>query len=149
MHPYVPELATYSDHDRTGKILLAFLKTSLAGPLRGCKDLPIYSRYVPKKLFWGPGFAYILKIIGILHVLCEITKSGITDHVKPHVASMRQVLTLVESNPRVLNNTVVRRFKIKLEGRLGVGMLPSRASAVLRRGPTPCYEMSHNAKASD
>lgn len=74
------------------------------------------------------------KATGILLVLCEITKSGITDRVKPHVTGMYQVLKSVESNERLLNNTMVRKLRIKLEGRLAVGVLPSRRPVMSRRG---------------
>jgi hypothetical protein len=75
------------------------------------------------------------KTTGILLVFCEITKSGITDRVKPHVTAMHQLLKLIESNTRLLSNTVVRKLRIKLKGRLAVGVLPSRRHAISRRGP--------------
>ncbi|KIJ54812.1 hypothetical protein M422DRAFT_24702 [Sphaerobolus stellatus SS14] len=73
------------------------------------------------------------RTIGILQALCEITKSGVPDLVMPYVPSMREILAKVEASEFLLNNSLVRKYKIKLEGRLSAGSLPAGTSKLMRK----------------
>ncbi|KAF8513769.1 TBCD protein [Gautieria morchelliformis] len=93
----------------------------------------LLGEFINHAIAWLGDSPNFFKTIGILRVLCEIAKSGITDQVKVHVPAMHQVLKSIESNAWLLSNTVVRKLRTKLEGRLAVGVLPSRRPAMLQR----------------
>ncbi|KAF8583340.1 ARM repeat-containing protein [Ramaria rubella] len=107
----------------------------LLSKLYSRKDASVlFEEFIKGAITWLDESPNYFKTIGVLQVLCEIIKSGITTQILPHVSGMRQVLQRVESNSRLLSNTVIRRLRVKLEGRLAVGSLPSRTPIVLQRG---------------
>lgn len=77
----------------------------------------------------------IFKAIGLLHVFCEMTKSGIPSSITPYLSNIHEVLLRIESTETLLNNTVIRKYRIKLAGRLSLGVLPSRVRTTAKGIP--------------
>ncbi|KAF8510075.1 TBCD protein [Hysterangium stoloniferum] len=86
--------------------------------------------FISRSISWIEANPNYFKTIGTLHVFCEIIKSGIPVSVIPHLTSIHRILQKCGSNQKLQSNTFVRRYNIKLEGRLAVGILPPRRSAM-------------------
>ena len=72
--------------------------------------------------------------VGSLQVVCELVKAGSTSQVIPHAPLLLDIARSVESNKALTNNTLVRKFRIKLLSRVVLRLLPPRRRAGLRRG---------------
>jgi hypothetical protein len=68
----------------------------------------------------------VVQSIGILRVLCEVVKSGPADQVKFNVTSILRAANAVSQSGTLSSNTVARRFRIKLLGRIAMRLLPAR-----------------------
>ncbi|KIK69557.1 hypothetical protein GYMLUDRAFT_79682 [Collybiopsis luxurians FD-317 M1] len=72
--------------------------------------------------------------IGILHVLCEITKSGPLELFQTKVSDFMALAEVVDTKGNLINNTVVGKFRTKLISRIGLRLLPSKISARRAKG---------------
>ncbi|KAJ7780620.1 TBCD protein [Mycena maculata] len=73
-------------------------------------------------------------LIGLLQVLCEVTKSGPADLVQMNVARFFAIADAIEASPTLNSNTVVRKFKTKLVARIPLRILPPTSNATRRKG---------------
>ncbi|KAJ6613342.1 TBCD protein [Mycena sp. CBHHK59/15] len=92
------------------------------------------------------GRADAFTLIGVLHVLCEVTKSGPADLVRMHAPRFFAIATAIEERDALNSNTVVRKFKTKLLARIPLRVLPPRSSASRRKGRALT---GHNSTAPD
>lgn len=62
--------------------------------------------------------------MGLLQVLCELTKSGSVEVVTAHASAILNVANAVQANPTLLQNTLIRKFRTKLVSRTMLRLLP-------------------------
>ncbi|KAJ7288359.1 TBCD protein [Mycena rebaudengoi] len=86
-------------------------------------------------------------MIGMLHVLCEVVKSGPADLVHTNAARFFAITSAIEGKAPLESNTVVRKLKTKLLARIPLRILPpsrSRKSRALTgddpKAPAPLQE---------
>ncbi|GBE84936.1 TBCD protein [Sparassis crispa] len=63
--------------------------------------------------------------LGLLQVLCEVAKSGSVEQVKAHLSSLLNVVQLVQDHNTLMNDTVVRKMRVKLASRIILRLLPA------------------------
>ncbi|THV05301.1 ARM repeat-containing protein [Dendrothele bispora CBS 962.96] len=73
--------------------------------------------------------------IGILHVLCEIAKSGPLALVQSKVSDLLSISTMLEKEEAVIGNTIVRKLQTKLNARIALRLLPGKSNARVK-GPS-------------
>ncbi|KIP05393.1 hypothetical protein PHLGIDRAFT_119907 [Phlebiopsis gigantea 11061_1 CR5-6] len=72
--------------------------------------------------------------IGALEVVCELLKSGSISHVSPHMGLLSDLAIAVNENKALMNNTLVRKYRIKLISRIVLRLLPPRRTSKGRKG---------------
>lgn len=60
----------------------------------------------------------------MIHVLCEVVKSGPVDIVQPRIQTLTEIATAVEASAQLNANTLIRKFNIKLISRIALRTLP-------------------------
>ena len=78
----------------------------------------------------------ISQTMGLLQVLCELTKSGSVEVVTVHAPAILEVAKAVQANPALLQNTLIRKFRTKLISRTVLRLLP--ASPLVNRSKGRC-----------
>ncbi|KAJ4000417.1 TBCD protein [Lentinula boryana] len=73
--------------------------------------------------------AGLFTAIGILHVLCEVLKSGSLHLVQSKLPDFMALVDAVDSREALINNPLVRKFKAKLISRIGLRLLSGRVGA--------------------
>ena len=74
--------------------------------------------------------------MGLLQVLCELTKSGSVEVVTAHASAILDVANAVQINPVLLSNTLIRKFRTKLISRTVLRLLP--ATPLVNRSKGQC-----------
>jgi hypothetical protein len=145
------DLSQFDEHDRIGTTAnqiedLAKAHLGKAGLERNSASL-LLSRLCMRKdtcsrflshLLWTlelvtKGQDVILSI-GALQVICQVVQDCPVDMVSSSLSNLLPIITAVDSNVNLLNNTYIRKLKYKLLARVGVRMLPTRTSRNLTRG---------------
>ncbi|KAF9077650.1 ARM repeat-containing protein [Rhodocollybia butyracea] len=72
--------------------------------------------------------------IGLLHVLCEILKSGPLELVQSRISSFMSLADAVDAKETLISNTIVRKLRTKLISRVGLRLLPGKAGARRAKG---------------
>ncbi|KAI0917160.1 hypothetical protein AcV5_007706 [Taiwanofungus camphoratus] len=72
--------------------------------------------------------------IGMLQVLCELTKSGSAEKIQAHVILLLDVAVAIKDNATLMANTVVRKLRTKLVSRVVLRRLPAVISAARIKG---------------
>ncbi|KDQ11508.1 hypothetical protein BOTBODRAFT_457108 [Botryobasidium botryosum FD-172 SS1] len=72
--------------------------------------------------------------LGILQLLCDMTKSGGGSHLLPCLPAIKEIVRLVNHNLSLFGNTLVRKFNTKLLCRVTLIELPTRRQVAPRRG---------------
>lgn len=86
--------------------------------------------------------------LGILKVLCELTKSG-GSREPTELSSFRTIVSEITSNKTLDSNTLVRKWNIKLTGRLALSELPRSGKNISKkRESTSDPTMSYSAQVS-
>ncbi|OBZ71617.1 Tubulin-specific chaperone D [Grifola frondosa] len=99
--------------EREGAAILLsrlYMRKDMSAKLPGFLDWSISIVQVPSDPF---------EFIGILQVLCEVTKLGAAEQVKEHLPLFLQVTRSVNDNETLINNTIVRKLRTKLISRNG------------------------------
>ncbi|KAJ3937144.1 MAG: TBCD protein [Lentinula lateritia] len=77
-----------------------------------------------------PGNASLFTTIGILHVLCEVLKSGPLKLVRSQLPDFMALTNALDARETLMNNTLIRKFKTKLISRVGLRLLPGRVGVL-------------------
>ncbi|KAI0732028.1 TBCD protein [Fomitopsis betulina] len=72
--------------------------------------------------------------MGLLQVLCELTKSGSVEVVTAHAPTILDVANAVEANPSLLQNTLIRKYRTKLVSRTVLRLLPATPLVTRSKG---------------
>ncbi|KAF8908871.1 TBCD protein [Gymnopilus junonius] len=75
------------------------------------------------------------KAIGLLHVLCEVMKSGSVDQVQDELPTLLSISRVVQQSTYSKNN-VIRKFRTKLISRIGLRLLPTSSRNTKRKART-------------
>ncbi|KAJ4482161.1 tubulin folding cofactor D C terminal-domain-containing protein [Lentinula aciculospora] len=82
---------------------------------------------------WGKEIASesssLFTAIGILHVLCEVLRSGPLELVQSKLPDFMALVNAADSRETFANNALVRKLKTKLISRIGLRLLPARVAA--------------------
>lgn len=74
----------------------------------------------------------IPKALGTLQVLSELTKSGGSLE-SGHLPVFRDLISVINSNERLTQNTLVQKWKVKLTSRLAMSELPGRVNSAPKK----------------
>ncbi|TFY52216.1 hypothetical protein EVJ58_g10139 [Rhodofomes roseus] len=74
------------------------------------------------------------RTMGLLQVLCEVTKSGSVEQVKAHAQAMLDVANSVQQNSTLLQNTLIRKLRTKLISRVALRLLPASPLVTRSKG---------------
>ncbi|TFK52538.1 TBCD protein [Heliocybe sulcata] len=74
------------------------------------------------------------KCIGRLKVISEILKSGSAELAQDNLGSIWDIVRAVEAREALMNNTIVRKFRVKVLSRTSLRILPSTYQAGRRKG---------------
>ncbi|KAH9936306.1 TBCD protein [Fomitopsis serialis] len=72
--------------------------------------------------------------MGLLSVLCEITKSASVEQVKAHTSAILDVANAVQENSPLLQNTLIRKLRTKLMSRIVLRLLPASPLVIRSKG---------------
>ncbi|RPD62432.1 ARM repeat-containing protein [Lentinus tigrinus ALCF2SS1-7] len=75
-------------------------------------------------------------VIGILRVLCEVTKLGSAEQVQILKDQLLQVVQILEGNESLMGNTVIRQLRTKLVARVAIRLLPGKIRRLRAKGRT-------------
>ncbi|GAW05740.1 TBCD protein [Lentinula edodes] len=67
-----------------------------------------------------PGNASLFTTIGILHVLCEVLKSGPLKLIRSRMPDFMALTNALDAREILMNNTLIRKFKTKLISRVSI-----------------------------
>ncbi|KAH9942878.1 ARM repeat-containing protein [Amylocystis lapponica] len=73
-------------------------------------------------------------MIGVLHISCEVTKSGSVEQITSHSALLLEVVHTLQGNQISTHNTIIRKLQTKLISRVVLRLLPARVSAARSKG---------------
>ncbi|KZT12037.1 TBCD protein [Laetiporus sulphureus 93-53] len=71
--------------------------------------------------------------IGLMHVLCEVAKSGFIEQVQSHLSAFLDISNTVQDSQVLMSNTLTRKLRTKLLSRTVLRLLPARNRAIRRR----------------
>ncbi len=71
---------------------------------------------------------------GLLRVLCEVTKLGSAEQVQTCKEQLLQVVSALESNQSLMNNTIIRKLRTKLIARVAIRLLPGKTRRLRAKG---------------
>ena len=77
---------------------------------------------------------HFIQVMGILRVLCEVTKLGSAEQVRDHQAQFLQFAEALEGSDSQMANTVIRKLRTKLIARIAIRLLPGRARRLRAKG---------------
>ena len=72
--------------------------------------------------------------MGVLRVLCEVSKLGSAEQILLHKAQLFQFAQTLEGNGSLMGNTIIRKFRTKLIARVVIRLLPSRTHRLRAKG---------------
>ncbi|KAI0720503.1 TBCD protein [Cerioporus squamosus] len=75
-------------------------------------------------------------VMGILRVLCEVTKLGSAEQVQRLKDQLLQVAQTLEGNESLMGNTVIRKLRTKLVARVAIRLLPGKVRRLRAKGRT-------------
>ncbi|TFK86795.1 ARM repeat-containing protein [Polyporus arcularius HHB13444] len=75
-------------------------------------------------------------VMGILRVLCEVTKLGSAEQVQRLKDQLLQVAQSLEGNESLMGNTVIRKLRTKLVARVAIRLLPGKIRRLRAKGRT-------------
>ncbi|KDR82781.1 hypothetical protein GALMADRAFT_220773 [Galerina marginata CBS 339.88] len=75
----------------------------------------------------------VFKAIGVLHVICEVVKSGSVEQVRNELGILLSISRIIQQSTTYSNNTVVRKFRTKLVARIGLRLLPTNSGNIKRQ----------------
>ncbi|KAF9468537.1 tubulin folding cofactor D C terminal-domain-containing protein [Collybia nuda] len=76
----------------------------------------------------------IFTTIGLLRVLCEVVKSGPVEQVHAYSTQLFSFTATIQESSILENNTVVRKFKLKLVSRIALRLLATKSNPRQRKG---------------
>ncbi|PSR74805.1 hypothetical protein PHLCEN_2v9519 [Hermanssonia centrifuga] len=82
--------------------------------------------------------------IGSLQVLSELCKTAFGEQIESHFSAILQIASLIDENPVLTNNTLMRKFRIKLASRVLLRLLPSRIVPRRSRGKRMLSDMDES-----
>jgi hypothetical protein len=68
----------------------------------------------------------------VLQVICEVVKSGPAEQSRAHHGRIFQISNMISHDSTLATNTLVRKLRMKLFGRMSLRALPARSSAPSR-----------------
>lgn len=80
-----------------------------------------------------PLIQYVIQAIGLLHVLCEVVKSGSVEQVQDELPTLLSIPRAVQQST-YSNNNIIRKLKTKLISRIGLRLLPTSSANIKRKG---------------
>ncbi|KAI0670789.1 TBCD protein [Trametes maxima] len=116
--------------DREGAALLLsrlYMRKDMAA------RLPDFLAYVTTTL---DGLSDPILAIGVVRVLCEVTKLGAADQVQTYKESLLHVAEMLDHNQALMGNTIIRKLRTKLIERVVIRMLPAQTRRLRAKGRT-------------
>ncbi len=80
--------------------------------------------------------------MGILRVLCEVTKLGSAEQVQRLKDQLLQVAQSLEGNESLMGNTVIRKLRTKLVARVAIRLLPGKIRRLRAKGESVVFRSS-------
>ena len=72
--------------------------------------------------------------MGVLRVLCEVTKLGSAEQVQRHKEGFLQFAQVLEGNQSLTGNTLIRQLRTKLVSRVAIRLLPAKIRRLRAKG---------------
>ncbi|KAI1789614.1 ARM repeat-containing protein [Ganoderma leucocontextum] len=86
-------------------------------------------------------------VTGLLRVLCEVTKLGSAEQVQTCKEQLLQVVSTLEGNQSLMNNTIIRQLRAKLIARVAIRLLPGKTRRRRAKGRTLASEGAFGGEA--
>ncbi|THH31463.1 hypothetical protein EUX98_g2716 [Antrodiella citrinella] len=135
------DLEQFDEHEHRGQTasnieLVAKSHLNKAGVERDAAAILLSRLYTRKDMI--PKFPIFLQwckeVMGVLRVLCELTKSGAAELVQDHLPSFLDIATSTSEHQNLMSNTVIRKLKTKLVSRVILRLLPANKRKPRQRG---------------
>ncbi|KAI0632121.1 TBCD protein [Trametes polyzona] len=72
--------------------------------------------------------------MGILRVVCEVTKLGLAEQIQSQRDPILRVTHVLEGNPSLMGNTIIRKLRTKIISRVVIRLLPARTRRLRAKG---------------
>ncbi|KZT19455.1 TBCD protein [Neolentinus lepideus HHB14362 ss-1] len=89
------------------------------------------------------GSAETFKCIGTLKVIAEILKIGSAELAQDNLSAIWNIVHATEARETLMNNTIVRKLRVKVLSRTSLRILPAKYGAVHRRGKNAASVSGH------
>ncbi|KAI0761942.1 TBCD protein [Trametes elegans] len=87
--------------------------------------------------------------MGILRVLCEVSKLGSAEQVQALKDVLLHLTRSLEDNPSLMNNTIIRKLRTKLIARVIIRALPAKTRRLRAKGRALVYGADNQFSASE